>query len=174
MDPLQEQFEKANGDLLIEWMNKKYNTNYVFSRRAGEAPDLVYSSDNEELFVEVTAAYYDGSHAKFLWSGARDTEAVIEPWFGVNPDASLAEEITNRISIKSNIQYGSDCLLLVVVPPGLTTAEELESLLDTEKLASESPFIGIYVAGRFPISTDSAGGYRVLQIKEYPLTHALR
>lgn len=167
MDPLQEQFEKSNGDLLIEWINEKYNTSYVFSRRVGEAPDLVYASENEKLFMEVTAAYYDGPHAKFLWDGARDTEAEIEPWFGVNPDASLAEEINNRILKKSNIQYGNNCLLLVVVPPGLTTAEELESLLDTENLSSKSPFIGIYVAGRFPITTDSAGGYRVLQVKEF-------
>jgi hypothetical protein len=167
MDPLQEQFEKENGDMLIDWINEKHNTNYVFSRRAGEAPDLVYSYENEELFLEITAAYYDGSHAKFLWTGARDTDANIEPWFGINPTASLKEEIENRILKKSNIQYGDNCLLLVVIPPSLTSAEELESLLDAKKLSTNSSFVGIYVAGRFPTTSSSSGGYQLIPVKKF-------
>ncbi len=43
MDSLKEQFERANGDKFIEWLNDSAGTKFVFSRRAGEAPDLVYS-----------------------------------------------------------------------------------------------------------------------------------
>ncbi len=59
MNSLTEQFERANGDRLIEWLNERNGTTFAFSRRAGEAPDLVYSDGREELFMEVTAAYYD-------------------------------------------------------------------------------------------------------------------
>ena len=102
MDSLQEEHEIANGDAFFEWFNAKVGTSYSFSRRAGQAPDLVYSFGSRELFVEVTAAYCDdGPHAKFLGDGVYSSSDVIGPWVGVNSDKSLAQEISNRISHKS-------------------------------------------------------------------------
>lgn len=164
MNMLQEQFERAHGDELINWLNTQNGTNYSFFHRGGEAPDLVYSFEGKELSVEVTAAYYDGRHAKFLWDGAKNTEIDIEPWVGVNPDIRLSDEVLNRISEKSKNTYGKECILLVVIPPGLTSVENLSELIMKEEIPSNLPFAKIYVAGNFPITSTSEGGYRVITI----------
>lgn len=56
---LQEQFERAKGDEFVEWFNASRGSAYRFSRRAGEAPDLVYRAGDSELFIEVTSGNYD-------------------------------------------------------------------------------------------------------------------
>lgn len=168
MDPLQEQFERAAGDAFFEWLNAETGASYSFARRAEQAPDLVYSFAGIELLVEVTAAYYDGPHAAFLWKGACNGKNAPSGWVGTNPDKSLAQEVANRISQKSKNRYGARCLLLVIVPPGVTSAEKLAELLAQQSIRDNTPFWGIYVAGRFPITSSSAGGYRVIPIKELP------
>jgi len=168
MDSEKEQFERWHGDRLIEWLNDYSGTAFSFSHRAGEAPDLVYSDGQEELFMEVTAAYYDEAFAKFLWGGARDLDAEIEPWVGLNPDASLVYKIEDRIRVKSAKSYGKNCLLLVVVPPGVTSSEKLEELLAARTIEdSQLSFVGVYVAGCFPVTLDSEGGYRVWPVKAF-------
>lgn len=86
MNALQEQVERAIADQFFEWFNDKHGTAYAFARRAGEAPDLVYVWEHEELQIEITAAYYDGSHAAFIWNGMRNPESAPMGWVGVNPD----------------------------------------------------------------------------------------
>ena len=168
MDPLQEQFEKAVGDSFFEWLNSQIGAHYSFTRRAGQAPDLVYMWDGKELFVEVTGAYYDGSHAAFLWKSARGTKDAPAGWTGVNASRALAMTIFERIAEKSKNRYGERTVLLVNVPPGVTSAEELSELLLKQSFPLETPFVGIYVVGNFPITTHSSGGYRVIPIKELP------
>jgi hypothetical protein len=165
MDPLQEQFERGVGDRFAEWLSTSAGTSCTFLRRADRAPDLVYSFKGAELFVEVTAAYYDGKHAEFLWKGAREEANAPEGWFGVAPAESLAAAIRARITNKSKKRYGSNTLLLVEVPPGITSAEKLTELLASTACPSDGPFVGIYVAGTFPMSLESTGGYRVVAIK---------
>ena len=171
MDPLQQQFEKAVGDEFFEWLNARRKTSYSFARRAGEAPDLVYASGADELLVEITAGYYDGRHAEFLWKGARGTKDAPAGWNGVNPDKSLAQAIANRVAEKCGKRYGGKAVLLINVPPGVTSAEELSELLAQQSFPIEMPFAGVYVVGRFPITSSSSGGYRVLPIKEMPANH---
>lgn len=168
MATVQQQFERANGDSFIEWLNARLNTHYAFSRRAGEAPDLVYAFRDSELFIEVTAGYYDSAHATFLWENARAAEGAPSCWVGANPDKCLAEAIHQRISKKSQKRYGTNCVLLVVVPPGLTSAEDLARLLTETAFPGNTLFAGIYVAGWFPITSTSSGGYRVIPLKELP------
>jgi hypothetical protein len=171
MDPLQQQFEKAIGDQFFEWLNTRSKTTYSFSRRAGEAPDLVYVSGEDELLVEITSGYYDGKHAEFLWKGARGTRDAPANWNGVDPDKSLAQAIAHRVAEKCAKRYGERSVLLINVPPGVTSAEELSELLAKQSLPVEAPFAAIYVVGRFPMTSSSSGGYRVIPIKELPANH---
>ena len=104
MDTVQEQFEKGIGDRFFEWFNSETGACFSFTGRADRAPDLVYSSNGEELLIEV--------------------------------------------------------------PPGITTVEALSALLRLQPVQGGTPFAGIYVVGRFPITTHSRGGYRVIPLKE--------
>lgn len=168
MDTVQEQFERAVADEFFEWFNAQRETGYSFSRRGGEAPDLVYSWKGEELFVEVTAGYYDNAHGAFLWKNARGVSDALGGWVGTNPDKSLAQAIIQRINEKCLKRYGVRTVLLVNVPPGVTSAEKLSELLVQESFPDPMPFAGAYVCGRFPITTSSSGGYRVLPITDLP------
>ena len=165
MDPLQAQFEQGVGDRFAAWLSSTSGEPCTFLRRADRAPDLVYFFKRFELLVEVTAVYYDHEHAAFLWKGARDAPDAPDRWAGESPHESLAAAIRSRIFDKSKKRYGSNTVLLIEVPPGLTTAERLMSLVERQPHTAETPFVGIYVVGTFPISTYSAGGYRVLPIK---------
>src|SRR2546425_5686660 len=168
-DDVKIQFERGVADWFFEWFNALGGPSFSFLRRAGEAPDLVYGCGDSELHVEVTAGYYDGAHAEFLWEYARGRENPPIGWQGVgNPHEALAQFIVERVKAKCEKRYGVTTLLLVEVPPGLTSAEELAELLTEKVFPSEIPFVGVYVVGRFPITENSSGGYRVLTIKKLP------
>ena len=160
-----EDFERGVGDRFAEWLTSSTGHNCTFLRRGDEAPDLVYAFNSRELLLEITAAYYDDDHAKFLWKGAKNAPDAPKGWSGVNPDKNLANAIHLRIGDKSTKRYGRNVVLLIEVPPGVTTAERLERLLTTLQLPQIVPFVGIFVVGRFPISTDSTGGFRVITVK---------
>ena len=106
MDAVLQQFEQAVGDEFAEWLTRTAGHACTFVRRAGEAPDLVYSYRSEELFVEVTGAYYDGAHAAFLWKAARGQSDAPDHWEGVEPDKSLAAAVIARVNQKSLKRYG--------------------------------------------------------------------
>jgi len=57
-------------------------------------------------------------------------------------------------------------LLLIEVPPGVTSAEELAELLEKHQFPKDLPFLGIYIVGNFRIKKDSSGGFRVIPIKK--------
>ena len=166
MEPLKDRVELASGNAFIEWLNEKSGSNYSYSGRADEAPDLIYKDGVNEIRIEHTGAYYDSSHAAFIWKGMRTDDEIIGPWVGCNPDENLYCEIKHRIEEKCKKDYGRNCVLLVEIPPGGTSFEELEELLlPFSNIPGFKRFIGIYVAGRFPITTRSVGGYRVITIK---------
>lgn len=165
MEPLQEQFEQGVGDRFASWLSATSGEQCVFLRRADRAPDLVYSYRGQEQLVEITAAYYDGSHAAFLWKGARGDTSTPAEWSGINPDKSLSAAVHTRIAEKSKKRYGQNTVLLIEVPPGVTSAEELEALLSAQPMPLDTPFTGIFVVGTFPITSSSTGGYRVLPLK---------
>jgi len=174
MDPVKLQFEQGVGDQFADWLSATSGTQCLFLRRADLppdlAPDLVYSYREEELLVETTAAYYDGSHATFLWETARGAIDGPTGWAGENPDNLLAAAIGERIIEKSMNRYGENTVLLIEVPPGVTSAESLADLIVDQSLPSKTPFVGIFVVGNFPVTTYSTGGYRVIPIK--PLASA--
>jgi hypothetical protein len=165
VDTIQEEFEQGVGDRFASWLSVASGEKCLFLRRADRAPDLIYSYRGGELLVEITAAYYDGNHAEFLWKGARGASNSPSGWSGVNPDRSLTAAISKRITEKSKKRYGENAVLLIEVPPGVTAVERLEELLAAQDLPLDTPFIGIYVVGTFPITIDSTGGYRVIPLK---------
>ena len=173
MNEMNEQHERANGDKFIEWFNVNYSTCLSYQGRADVAPDLVYSSGDEKLLIEVTTAYYDRPHAEFLWDGAKSEKEQNEPWIGVNPDKNLASAIMDRISDKSLKDYGQGCILIIVIPPGVTSHEDLSRLLESKEL-TENKSEGIYVVGTFPYINDdrTTGGYRVITLKRWGGTYA--
>ena len=56
MDSVQEQLERAVGDAFVTWYNKQHGTEFRFSARGAEPPDLVYRFGDDELAVEVSGA----------------------------------------------------------------------------------------------------------------------
>jgi hypothetical protein len=160
-----EKYERAIGDQFIEWLNTETRSEYRFIGRPDLAPDLHYSSNAIDLFIEVTAGYYDDKHAIFIWRDVPNPKAAPCNWTGVNPNKSLAAAISNRIVEKSVKRYGKNTILLIAVPPGVTSAEDLALLLGKQAVQSETPFAGIYVVGTFPITKLSEGGYRVIPLK---------
>jgi hypothetical protein len=177
MDSVQEQHEQGVGDRFAEWLSRTSASPCRFLRRADRAPDLVYSFRGRELLVEITAAYYDSSHAKFLWKTAKAATDAPHGWSGANPDRSLAKAIAECIDQKSKKRYGDNTILLIDIPPSNTSAERLAELLVGQPPPPVTPFVGIFVAGTFPIvygtpprTDNSAGGYRVIPIKSMALT----
>ena len=166
MGVLQDQHERAVGEDFFEWFNERYWSGFSFLRRGGEAPDLVYGWQGLELGVEVTGAYYDAKHGEFLWKGARQAPDAPNSWFGAWPHQSMVQAVVECIRAKSAKQYGSNALLLVNIPPGVTSAEELAHRLEREELPRVNVFEGVYVCGTFPRTLTSSGGYRVIPVKE--------
>jgi hypothetical protein len=166
MNEFQERNERAIGECFIEWLNSRKKTAYRFKTRPDRAPDLIYTSASNELFIEVTAAFYNYEHARFIRKGERGEADAPERWTGINANESLINEIHNCIIKKAQKRYGKDTLLLIEVPPGVTSAEELSELLELQQFPKDSPFAGIYVVGNFPIKNDSIGGFRVIPIHE--------
>jgi hypothetical protein len=166
MDAVQLQHERAVGDQLIEWLNNRDGTSYTFLRREGEAPDLVYADRGRLLRVEVVGAYYDSDHARLLWGHAREVPDTPNSWSGVDFDEALLRDIERQIHKKCKLSYGPNCVLLVTVRPPMTVWEEVEELLYLLKLPERIPFDGVFLAGTFPMSTRSTGGYRVWVFKD--------
>lgn len=167
MDQIQEQFERSVGEEFFEWFNEEYHTDYSYVGRPEKAPDLHYSSsERKDIFVEITGAYYDSNHSTFLWKSIRKVKDAPDFWAGVDANKKLANDIRECIKAKTNKRYGPNTILIIVVPPGVTTVEDLKVLLENEISISNKFFIGIYVAGTFPITKSSNGGYRVITVKK--------
>lgn len=166
MNEFQVKNEKAVGQAFIEWLNAEKGQNYIYKGRPDRAPDLIYASGNNELYIEVTSAFYDNDHAKFIWKSVRGEPDAPTSWGGINPNESLVNEIHNCVIKKAKKRYKNETLLLIEVPPGVTSDEELSNLLDLRQFPDDLPFMGIYVVGEFPIKNNSAGGLRVIPIYE--------
>ena len=59
MDEKQKTFERAVGDAFFDWFNKETGSHFKFLGRAERAPDLIYENDGDQVYLEVTSAYYD-------------------------------------------------------------------------------------------------------------------
>jgi hypothetical protein len=151
------------GDKLAEWLNERDSSNWQFAGRAGEAPALIYRNSGRELKLEMVGAYYDAEYARMLWSGARGVPGAKAIELTMEPDEKLVAAVDCQIAKKCGMAYGGGCALLVTVRPYLTTARAMELLLRRISIPERSPFDAIYLAGEFPMSSDSPYGYRVWQ-----------
>lgn len=164
MDLIQQQFERAVGDKLIEWINSTQATAFSFSRRGDDAPDLIYSDGTKALGIEVVGAYYDKEDATLQWKGARQLADAPAAWSGINFDEALLKNIERRISEKCKKAYGPNCALLVAVRPGLTPMPDMQDLLAGLQLPEAVSFEAIYIAGEFPATTYAKSGYYAWQV----------
>jgi hypothetical protein len=155
MDSAQEEHERRVGEQLIEWYNQRHGTSFRFNGRPDDAPDSYYSDGNKRLRVEVTSAYYDdGDDAKYEWLQQRGQPAP-DKWQGKDFDQYRVNDINSRIAAKCRNSYGSNCLLAVYVFPGLTPADEMETLIKGVRIPATHRFDGIYLCGEFPPPLDS-------------------
>jgi hypothetical protein len=78
----------------------------------------------------------------------------------------LVSSINERLTEKCLKSYGSECMLVLYAHPLMTTAEELDSLLDGISVPARNPFREIYLTGFFPVSSGgSRGGYYVRRLR---------
>lgn len=160
MDVIQEKHERAVGDAFMDWYNTRHGTTYAYHDRGANPPDLIYRSGSQQIFIEVTAAYYDAGHATMLWQDARGVPDAADLWSSQSPDAKLIDSINLMLAKKSNKPYPPSCILVLVLYPDLTTAEEFEELIPGVNVSTQHPFAEIYVGGMFPASSSgSLGGY---------------
>jgi hypothetical protein len=143
MDALQEPHERAVGDAFIEWFNARKGASFAYSSRGSDPPDLIYRDGSKEVLLEITVAYYDDGHV----GGAPNL------WSSKSPDQKLVDSVTMALAKKSAKAYPSGCMLLVVVYPDLTDAEEFASLRQGIVVPPSHPFAEIYVGGLFPVSS---------------------
>jgi hypothetical protein len=179
MNNKQKEHERRVGDRFIDWLNKTTQFAFVFHEApAPPDPDLLYKWQENELPVEITDAYYDWTHGKFIGKLRRQEPDAAGLWDGVGDnDSALASEVAHRIIEKSKKPYPAGTILLIQISPGLTTFEALQALLHSESLEGIDAFAGVYVVGTFPAGDGringyqvfSAGGYHVITLK--PLSH---
>ena len=160
MDEFQSKFERIVGDAFIGWYNQSTGSNFVFAGRAGEAPDLIYQDEADQMPLEITSAYYDKKDAQFCWQNLRKVPNAPSGWGGKQMDEALLADISQRIAKKGENSYGKDCILIVYVHPAMTLKEEVDDLLDTVVVPEKHPFKEIYLTGHFPMSTRRWGGYQ--------------
>ena len=171
MTSLKELDERAVGDRFIDWLNCQYDLEYRFSRRAGEAPDLVYSlPDKTELFIEVTSAYYGKEYAKFIWEGVRSQEDQFLVTEMGGEDSSLVSDIARVVNQKCMKRYEKHCILVISTTCFWTSAKTLAQLLASQEFPDNN-FAGIYVHGRFSRTNEDFDGndYSIIPIKAYSL-----
>lgn len=175
MEELKKQFERGVADRFFNCLKYQGGPGFSFSR-AGERPDLVYVNGAYELPIEITEACFDNKQTEFLWRLARGPEDPDLCLVSVgNPDEALANSIVERVHTKCRKGYDEKTIVLIEVPPGHTTAENLEKLLVQKKqdFPPVIPLQGVYVTGRFPLQDDGSDGYRMFAIKEnWPLRKA--
>lgn len=174
MVTLKEQDERAIGERFIEWLNTQYGFNYSFSKRAGEAPDLVYAlPDKTELFIEVTSAYYGKEYAQFIWDGVRSNEdnKIVQSSEVKDDDGNLVSDIFRIVLQKCDKRYEKHCILVVAVAAFWTPTKILTQLLSQIDFPDNN-FAGIYVHGRFSYLNLSPGesSYSMIPIKAYEKT----
>ena len=161
MDEIQGRREQAVGHVFIRWLNKVKGKQFKYGNRPHEAPDLRYVDGNQILNIEITDAYYDKKDgAAMQWKTARKEEGAPDRWSGRDFDRTLVSNISAGIAKKCRKDYGKDCVLVVAVRPGLTSAEEMEQMLSDIKIPEKTPFTGVYLTGDFPWTDSSRGGFR--------------
>jgi hypothetical protein len=166
MDETQEGHERAEADRFICWYNACHKVGYRFYARGNEPPDFIYRHDSREMLLEVTAVYYDADNAKMLWQNARALPEAAKIWTSKWPDRKMVDSLNVVLENKCKKRYPVGCLLLAVLYPDVTSAEEFEHLLPEIQIPPVAPFASIYIAGDFPVSSSSAGsgGYHCWKV----------
>jgi len=164
MSQLKEGWEKV----ITEWFLPMYNwgrgTGFRWARKgdpnAGE-PDALYEDEGtrERVWMEITTAYYDDTHAMAEWQKARGKSS--EPYMLTKPDRvenqRLLDQVEERLRQKLQKPAGhykvSEPVLLLVFTKsfrlhlgGRSIRERLEALVVPEI----HPFQEIYIVSETP------------------------
>lgn len=160
VDAIQDKHERAVADSFIEWYNSRHGTAYGFCAHGAEPPDFVYRDGAREMLLEVTAAHYDANNATMLWQNARRVPGAAQSWMSKDPDRKLVDSVSTILQKKSGKAYPKGSVLLVVLYPDITSAEEFECLLPEIHVPPKTSFAEIYVGDVFPASSGGSGdGY---------------
>jgi hypothetical protein len=185
---LRKRHEQAVADEFVGWIAERGGPVFSFDHSETH-PDLVYKSGELTLNVEHTSAQYDEDHRRLIDTPVLGSRYPVEVWppydfqegtelknvsrIGEELANSVVEQILKKCQKARDHRFKNDPILLVEVLPGMTTAEDLSHLLSQKQIPSDCLFAGVYVVGRFPLTSKSVGGFRVLPIKECDLTLAL-
>jgi len=114
----------------------------------GEAPDFICRDpeSGDRLGLEIATAYYDEQTAKGLWEMIRGRSDRASGSV-INPEATLADRLNQRLREKWKKDYGPRCVLALHADAELTSAAEFDEtvLPSLEMPAEESPFEAVYV-----------------------------
>lgn len=151
MDTIQQQHERAVIENFAHWHNETHGTSWTYAGRPVTAtPDgLVRDADGRETPVEVGDAYYDETDAKMKWLPARGHSGP-EKWSGINPDETLADELSRIVEQKAGKLYPAGTVLVLNVYPSLTTVEDMEHVRSLIVIPNPHVFAAIYLFGHFP------------------------
>jgi len=158
MDEVQEQHERATGDVFISELNQKQGKQYKFYQRGNQAPDLIYRDGNSEISLEISTCYYDSNDAKARWQIARNRPDAPKGWEstdGTDFEKNLIMNINTDIENKCAKDYGQNCFLIVYITPPIITFEDMKDLLPSIKAPSKYHFAGIYLMGHFGVTNNS-------------------
>ena len=183
MDELQDKFERADGDRLVDSLNRIESASLWFLKRGDlapdRAPDLIYTDGTNQFGLEVGAAYYHEKDAQFRWKTARGLPNAPQSWgetaeetmfWGYEPNISLRHRIQILLDEKCRKAYGSKCWLLISVKAYGTSRGEFEEMLCEIKIPEAHSFQRIFLAGLFhvPMTIDgpfrSTAGYFVVEM----------
>ena len=154
--------ERGVGDAFISWFNAQHGTSYSFAQRGGDPPDVLYRDGSKTLPLEITTAYYDAADARARWKIARHDPDAPTGWSGFDANTKLIENIRSIIVDKCLGQHDPGTLLVISIYPAVTTAEEVDTLLEGISISARNPFDGIFLIGNFGISSSGGrSGYQV-------------
>lgn len=184
-DRIKKAHEQAICDKFMDLITELGGPAFSPVPHAMQSPDCIYENGELSVKVEHTSAQYDVDHRKFIESPVRGTKYPDDAWppmkKGETPKpmrnvhevmaTSIIDAIRKKCDKAKMGHYSPDTILLVEALPGLTAAENLKEILTRRQDdVPDMPFAGVYVVGRFPFTTGSVGGFRVLPIKETSLT----
>ncbi|OFW10535.1 MAG: hypothetical protein A3H27_08765 [Acidobacteria bacterium RIFCSPLOWO2_02_FULL_59_13] len=149
-EALKKDKERTAGDRFIKLHNSEGGHNFTFKESPRQdPPDLIYE-DTKRLLLEITVAYYDQKHAKWLWDierGIDSSEISFSPLIK-EPTLSAYSFLNELIQkkCKGRFQYADPIFLVIAIEAfGMTTAKVNDFISSQLEIPPEVPFQEIWL-----------------------------